>query len=91
MIFNHSHGAKRPPKRMKSAYLVFLPPIFSGLPRLEFAVARTLGFSCFGFLASRLPWCFCLVMLISDHVPHADIAQGSRIVRRSGLPVWPGR
>ncbi|WP_205388956.1 hypothetical protein [Sulfitobacter sp. JL08] len=38
------------------SYVSFFPPISSaGLPARELAVALTLGFSCFGFLASLLP------------------------------------
>ncbi|SDW77002.1 hypothetical protein SAMN04488001_1759 [Litoreibacter albidus] len=37
------------------SYFTFLPAIeIAGFPALEFAVAETFGFSCFGFLASLL-------------------------------------
>ena len=37
-------------------YLAFFPALmFSGFPALEFDVAKTLGFSFFGFFASLLP------------------------------------
>lgn len=37
-------------------YFAFLPPIDSaGFPASEFEVAKTFGFSCFGFLASLFP------------------------------------
>ena len=50
------------------AYLPFLlPPISSGLPALELAVAKTLGFSFFGFLVSRLPLFFYLDMGMLRH------------------------
>lgn len=42
-------------RRPLLAYFTFLPAIeIAGFPELEFAVAETFGFSCFGFFASLL-------------------------------------
>lgn len=39
----------------QSGYFTFLPAIETvGFPAMEFAVAETFGFSCFGFFASLL-------------------------------------
>ena len=72
------------------AYLPFLlPPISSGLPAFELAVAKTLGFSFFGFLVSRLPLFFSLDMgmIFQLGVPRGhDALRGADAQGRSGLP-----
>lgn len=43
------------PETSGSGYFTFLPAIETvGFPAMEFAVAETFGFSCFGFFASLL-------------------------------------
>lgn len=46
-----------------AVYTFFFAPRLTGLPRLELAVALTLGCSFFGFLVSRLPRFFSLDMV----------------------------
>ncbi|WP_377150785.1 hypothetical protein [Roseovarius aestuarii] len=47
------------------AYLTFFPAMeIGGFPASEFAVAETLGFSCFGFLASLFPRLLLLLAMV---------------------------
>ena len=77
----HAHGVFRSggpfaPPRTAMGYLIFLPAItVSDLPAPELAVASTLTFSFFGFLASRLPRFFSLDMGMnpSDMLPRGGM------------------
>jgi len=64
-------------------YLLFFALIDTGgFPDWAFAVARTFGFTCLGFLTSRLP------RLLSplDMVLSSDVRQGWRLVSAHCLP-----
>ena len=64
-----------------------LPAITVGFfPALEFAVARTLGVSFFGFLASRLPRFFSLDMGSTPERSRPGGMPGRSVLRGSGEP-----
>src|SRR6056297_1748049 len=76
-----------PPARGIRCYLTALPPITGAvLPLLEFAVARTLGFSFFGFLASRLPRFFSLDMGSTPERSRSGGVPDRAVLRGSGEP-----
>src|SRR6056297_1952427 len=76
-----------PPARGIRCYLTAWPPITGAvLPLLEFAVARTLGFSFFGFLASRLFWLLPLDMGASPERSRPGGMPGRSVLRGSGEP-----
>jgi len=75
------------PARGIRCYLTALPPITGAvLPLLEFAVARTLGVSFFGFLASRLPRFFSLDMGSTPERSRPGGMPGRSVLRGSGEP-----
>ena len=55
-VVKNPAGRWNPPAGALIAQTIFLPPTVGvSLPVRLFAVARTLGFNCLGFLASLLP------------------------------------
>lgn len=60
------------------SYFTFLPAIeIAGFPALEFAVAETFGFSCFGFLASLLLF-FPLAMVCPSKMQRSNAVLAKR-------------